>query len=342
MREWFRKYGKWATGTETALSLGEKLVYALTTSAASGALLTGFGWFIENWVAGVLLGLGGFALLQIILTVRAIRQPEAGLVKAPLAQSLPPRQEASRQLSRPTPSASYPWATDEELKQTYIHNRSLYIFDLVRKNVTMKGKAFEDCQIYGPAIVAPYYGEWPFDDACTWEEASHIPSLLWGTTPELDRKYIGAIGLEDCSFRNCNFIRVGMLVSPDRYEYMTGLPAPHIATDGTSSGGPTDEELKQHCLELADRLHQFLEERGHGDLDDPMNPETRRREDETMRLYRRHFGGEVKAVFAALEQRGWWQPETLDEKKRKHIEDPGHPFSVQDVAQHLSAAGHRL
>lgn len=340
MREWFRKYGKWATGADAAISLGEKLVYALTTSAVSGALLTGFGWFLENWVAGVLLGLGAFALLQVILTVRAIRQPEAGLVGASLPQPSQPHHEASRQLSRPTPSASYPWATDEELKGSYIHNRSLHIFDLARKNVTIRGKTLEDCQVYGPAVITPFYGEWPFDDACTWEEGSDPLSLTWASSPDLDRKYVGAIGLENCFFRNCSFVRVGLLLNPERYEQMTGLPAPSVNLGEPSAEMPTDEELKSDCLQLSSESYQFVKDHGGLEIGDYLDPDTRRRNDDTMLEYEQSLGGRVNGLFRKLQRRGWWQPEAMDPKKRKRIESPGFLSDVQDIAKELSAIGH--
>ena len=225
-------------------------------------------------------------------------------------------------------------------KGVVIHNRSLYIFDLARKNVALKGKTFEDCQIYGPAVIAPYYGDWPFDDACTWEEASDPLSLNWASTPELDRRYIGVIGLDGCSFRNCSFVRVGLLLNPERYEQITGLPAPSINLSEPADQIPTDEELKSACLQLSSELYQFVKDHGGLEIGDYLDPEVRQRNDETMLEYEQTLGGRVDGLFRKLQRRGWWQSETVDLKRRRRIENPGFPADVQDIAKELSAIGH--
>jgi cell division protein FtsN len=104
---------------------------------------------------------------------------------------------------------------------------------------------------------------------------------------------------------------------------------------------PGDEDRKQRSLALADELYQFLEDHDVDEVSDPLDPEVRRRDEAIMRQYRRRFGGRVVALLEELKARGWWKPEALDEKKRRRIEDPGFPTDIQDVAQYLSAIGHR-
>lgn len=190
----------------------------------------------------VVLGIGVFfvALAVILSLLKAVlergssaggRNLASNAVSGPPGTSTQDVQETSQHFPQRAASVAYPWAETAELRAPYIHNRSLYIFDLAHKNTTIRGRTFEDCQVYGPAIVAPYYGEWPFDEACTWEEAVDPINLLWASIPNLDRQYIGVIGLDNCTFRNCSFVRVGMLVNPERFKSMTGLPAPEIFLD---------------------------------------------------------------------------------------------------------------
>ena len=106
----------------------------------------------------------------------------------------------------------------EKLKQTsfdqadssssYFKYETLHIFDLARRRTIIKGKTFEDCEIHGPAVVAPM-GNTDFVD-CTFAEAVDRNSLVWTPTEE-ERNYVGGIGLEDCIFRNCNLYRIGLL-----------------------------------------------------------------------------------------------------------------------------------
>ena len=49
-----------------------------------------------------------------------------------------------------------------EPEETYFKEQPVYIAGLARKGVELKGKTFENCQIFGPAIIAPFYESWPF------------------------------------------------------------------------------------------------------------------------------------------------------------------------------------
>ena len=102
--------------------------------------------------------------------------------------------------------------TDESASASYIKDRALYIFDLARRSTIIKDKTFEDCDIHGPAVAAILSGT-DFID-CTFAEGGNHSSLIW--TPEPSRNsYVGAIGLEECIFRRCNFRNVGLLTRID-------------------------------------------------------------------------------------------------------------------------------
>jgi hypothetical protein len=108
----------------------------------------------------------------------------------------------------------------------------------------------------------------------------------------------------------------------------------------------TDEEfLIRRCRELAQELYDFLKERGHGEgveVDDPGDPRMVQRSNETVRLYRRRFEGEVLARYEVLKERRWWGDELLDPFGRNRVETVTYYGDIRVIAQRLSTIGHRL
>lgn len=118
---------------------------------------------------------------------------------------------------------------------------------------------------------------------------------------------------------------------------------------------PSDEELRQQSLDLSKELFQFLDERGQEDpqrtaplvdaTDEEINVRSQemiRHDQETMRLYKRQFGGKVMASFEKLKRRGWWNPENLEAEERERFEAPVHSSDIERIAQRLNAIGHGL
>ena len=103
---------------------------------------------------------------------------------------------------------------------------------------------------------------------------------------------------------------------------------------------PGDEELKSECFQISTDCYQFVRAYGGTELGDYLDPEVRRRNDEVMLEYDQTLGGRVNSLLRKLQRRGWWQPETLEPKKPKHIEDPGFLSDVQDIARELNAIAH--
>jgi hypothetical protein len=97
---------------------------------------------------------------------------------------------------------------------SYFRGQDLWIADFARRSTVVSDKVFEDCQIFGPAVVAAF-NSGTFVD-CTWAEGENPKSVLWEATPDRE-KFVGVIGLEDCLFRRCHFVRVGLLVKPEEY-----------------------------------------------------------------------------------------------------------------------------
>lgn len=102
------------------------------------------------------------------------------------------------------------------------------------------------------------------------------------------------------------------------------------------------EELKQRCLELADRLYRFLEERRHKEMDNLQDPEMQRRSNETVELYREHFMDKIDALREDLEQRKLWGDGIIDLQGQDMAKNPTNYLTVRAIADYLNAIGNRL
>lgn len=91
------------------------------------------------------------------------------------------------------------------LDESHLRSRTFRIYDIPRdQDAIIRGRSFEDCTIYGPAVLAPIGERSEFRDS-TWE--SSLDATLW-EIPE--GKRVGAIGIDGCAFRRCRFINVGL------------------------------------------------------------------------------------------------------------------------------------
>lgn len=89
--------------------------------------------------------------------------------------------------------------------ERHITHRSFRIVDLVGDEYIIRGRTFEDCTIYGPAVVVPL-------DQIAFEHNSFdgpLEAILW-EIPDEKNFIVGAIGLTDCIFRRCQFRGIGI------------------------------------------------------------------------------------------------------------------------------------
>jgi hypothetical protein len=90
--------------------------------------------------------------------------------------------------------------------ERHITHRSFRIVDLAEEiDPIIRGRTFEDCTIYGPAVVLPL-------DYITLEHNSFdgAPEAVLWEIPDERAVIIGAIGLIDCIFRRCRFQGIGV------------------------------------------------------------------------------------------------------------------------------------
>lgn len=84
-----------------------------------------------------------------------------------------------------------------------IHEREVvYIHDLVNDKGIVDGHKFEDCAIKGPAVLVLLH------DCHVSNSSVGSPEAIWPPLPS-NRGYIGAIGVQNCSFNKCRFEGIG-------------------------------------------------------------------------------------------------------------------------------------
>jgi len=93
-----------------------------------------------------------------------------------------------------------PWMRD-----SVITDRSFRIVDFALDSDIIDGKTFEDCTIYGPAIIMPLEST-----TLAHNTFEADPETLFWIVPEDKLRVIGAIGLVNCTFRRCVFRRIGV------------------------------------------------------------------------------------------------------------------------------------
>ena len=107
------------------------------------------------------------------------------------------------------PSSTVPAAAGDYPK-TYFNDRQLNISELARNEATIRDKIFQHCEIIGPALV--FFGEGTHVDKCGFEGN---PDSLLLEVP-VGQWLIGGVFFVNCIFRNCQFKRIGILVTPEQ------------------------------------------------------------------------------------------------------------------------------
>ncbi len=102
-----------------------------------------------------------------------------------------------------------------------LSHRSFRIVDLVDNEDILEGRTFEDCTIYGPAILIPLN-----DNTFSHNTFEADPeALLWPIAEDRDR-ILGAIGLRRCTFLRCIFRRIGLAGKQEFMEQMSQAMVP--------------------------------------------------------------------------------------------------------------------
>ena len=118
--------------------------------------------------------------------------------------------------------------TEAAESQTYA-DRVVRLADLAIANFIIARKEFRNCLILGPAIVVPL-GETSFVN-CAFDSP---PEVLFWEVPREKEMVVGAIGLQDCAFRECRFQAIGMAGPRELLDMLRS----GLAEVGGARGGP--------------------------------------------------------------------------------------------------------
>ncbi len=97
----------------------------------------------------------------------------------------------------------------EDVLQSYMHDRSVYISDLARTDAMIEDKVFERVTFVGPAMVGLFGGD----------DMSHLDIIVPLGMPAssaylevpLGTPTIGIIGFRNCVFKHCKFERIQLI-----------------------------------------------------------------------------------------------------------------------------------
>jgi len=101
---------------------------------------------------------------------------------------------------------------------SYLRGLSVQLADLARDNPIIHDRTFEDCDLYGPAIV---FFEGCMCTECRYDAASAEDLCIVISEP---RNLIGVIMFSRCVLRRCRFKNVGMIATPHDFAQLAAIP----------------------------------------------------------------------------------------------------------------------
>jgi hypothetical protein len=113
-----------------------------------------------------------------------------------------------------------PVATPNDLARAHITHLTFQITDLARYEHVIRNKTFEDCTIYGPAILVPLSAA-EMVSKCVFVGTAE--SMFW-EIPDGRKLVQGAIGLDGCWFRRCRFVGIGFAGPAALGEHLKAQP----------------------------------------------------------------------------------------------------------------------
>jgi hypothetical protein len=111
----------------------------------------------------------------------------------------------------------------EDLLQSYIHDRSLYVFDLAHEGIIVHDKTFERITLVGPAVVA-ILSDNDIRDSKYIIDGAPLEAMFL----EVVRHQIGmgAIGFRNCIFKQVTFERIQFVGDKEaKAQFFNGLQA---------------------------------------------------------------------------------------------------------------------
>ena len=154
-------------------------------------------WAIFLWVISGFLLLAGFVMLFKWYLIPFMKRIRISLSPTPNSEDLASRKH-------------------EYVPDTYIRGRITYLIDLLVPGAQpiISGRTIEDCEIRGPAMIALLGGTTITSGTFDGDIGSLFVEVV-------DKRYIlGAIGLQDCVFRRCRFVAIGIIGTREQFEML--------------------------------------------------------------------------------------------------------------------------
>lgn len=94
----------------------------------------------------------------------------------------------------------------------HVRGEVLRLADLTVNTDIIEGYQFSNCRLIGPAVIAL------LEDVtithCTWG-TPNLEAMFWEVPPTRGDLVVGAIGVRDCLFSNCQFEMIGVAGPPE-------------------------------------------------------------------------------------------------------------------------------
>ena len=118
---------------------------------------------------------------------------------------------------------------------------SVRIVNLAESSDVLEGFDFNDCDIVGPAVLAVL-------DHVTMTHNSFdgdMESVLW-EVPRTRTRVLGAIGIRNCTFRDCRFHRIGLAGTAEFVvAFITGTGSTGVTSPSPSSPASQAQDAPQ-------------------------------------------------------------------------------------------------
>jgi hypothetical protein len=88
-----------------------------------------------------------------------------------------------------------------------LQSKTIRLVDLAREGVIIRGKTFENCDIYGPAVV--------YQVNCTFTGLTMDAGPEDWATETTNKKVCGAVKLDTCVVKNCRFYTISFIGGRD-------------------------------------------------------------------------------------------------------------------------------
>jgi hypothetical protein len=233
--EKLKRAGRWAKAADTTLSLGDMALRLIGVSTVLSAIAGATTWIFASPINAFMVGLVVWIAVAVALLVIMSHRKQAPV--STTSQSGSPA-------TQPIPTdTDFPQAEEViidlgDTTRLFLmdgarfvpgdnsERRTIFLPALIDKwagpvssavesgrTFVAHGAEFDNCDIYGPAVFVLKEGS--VEDTfhkCEWEEEW---KAFWPATKR--GRYVGVIGLKNCTFRRCKFTGVAFVVKPDEY-----------------------------------------------------------------------------------------------------------------------------